>query len=55
MRPITELVVFRGERILVDADFADGSLGRKLTAGEAVDINLPAVGSGRGAGQRLQL
>src|ERR1017187_3799145 len=47
-------VVFGGERVLVDADFADGFLGRKLAAAEAIDINGAAVGSGAGAGERLQ-
>ena len=49
-----ELVVFRGEGILIDADFADGFLGRKLAAAEAVDVDGAAVGSGAGSGERLQ-
>ncbi len=50
----TEAVVFRRERILVDADFADGFLGGKLAAAEAIDIDLSAVGTGAGPGERLQ-
>src|ERR1041385_6516726 len=47
-------VILRGEWVLVDADFADGRFGRKLAAGESVNVNLPAVGSGRRTGQRLE-
>ena len=54
MRPKPEPVVFGREGILVDADFADGFLGRKLAAAEAIDIDLAAVGAGAGSGQRLQ-
>src|SRR6266404_6384535 len=47
-------IILRGEWILVDADFTDGRLGRKLAAGESVNVDLPAIGPGRGAGQRLE-
>ena len=49
-----EPVVFGGEGILVDADFANGFLGRKLAAAEAIDVDGAAVGSGAGTGERLQ-
>ena len=47
-------VEFGGKGILVDADLADGFLGRQLAAAETIDVDLPAVGTGAGAGQRLQ-
>ena len=50
----TELVVFGGEGVLIDANFADGFLGRELTAAEAVDVNRAAIGSGAGPGERLK-
>src|ERR1019366_894462 len=49
-----ELVVFGGEGVLIDADFADGFLGRALPAAEAIDVNGAAIGSGAGSGRRLQ-
>src|SRR5712692_2576123 len=52
---VAQLVVLGGERVLVDAHFANRFLGRKPPAGEAVDINLPAVGTRAGAGQGLQI
>src|SRR6185312_482775 len=52
---VTELVVLRRERVLVDADFADRRLGRKLAAGEAVDVNLSAVGACGWAGESGKL
>jgi hypothetical protein len=51
---VAEAVVLRGEGILVDANFADGGFGRKLSAGEAVDVDLAAVGTGRGTGESLE-
>src|ERR1700690_880424 len=42
---VAKLVIFRGERILVDADFANRSLGRKLPSGKSININLTAVRS----------
>src|SRR5207248_11475838 len=50
----SEAVVLGGEGVLVDADLADRLLGRKLAAAEAVDIDLPAIGSGARSGERLQ-
>src|SRR5215831_12406304 len=44
---VAQLVIFRREGILVDADFQDRFLGRKLPAGKAVNINLSAAGPGR--------
>ena len=48
-------VKLRRERILIDANLADGRLGRQLATGKAVDVDLAAVGTGRGAGQRREL
>ncbi len=53
--PVAQPVELGGKGILVDANLADRRLGRKLPAAEAVDINLPAVRSSRGSGQRRQL
>src|SRR5205823_2995922 len=47
-------VVFGGEGILVDADLANGFLGRQVAAAETIDIDGAAVGAGAGSGQRLQ-
>ena len=52
---VTQLVVFRGKGILVNADFANGSLRRELSARKTVNIDLTAVGPGGRAGQRLQV
>ena len=52
---VAQFVVFGGKRILVDADFANRRLGRKLARGETVDIHLSAVRSGGGSGQSLQI
>src|SRR5258708_5399697 len=52
---IAELVIFRRKRILVDANFANRSFGRERATGEAVNIYLASVGSGRRASQRLQV
>ena len=46
-----DAVVLRGEGILVDADFADRGLGGQAAAGEAIDVDLAAVGSGAGTGE----
>src|SRR6478609_10331142 len=52
-------VILRGKRILVDANFPDGRLWRKLATGKTVNVNLPAIGPGGRTGQclkfRLQL
>ena len=48
-------IVLRGEGILIDADLADRRLRRKLSAGEAVDIDLSAVWTGRRPGKRGEL
>ena len=48
-------VVLRGERVLVDAYFADRGLGRQAPAGETIDIDLPAIRPGGGAGERGQI
>src|SRR5580700_296314 len=53
--PVAYLVVLGRKGILIDADLADGFLGRKLAAAEAVDEDGAAVGSGRRAGERLEV
>ena len=53
--PIAQLVIFRGEGILIDADFQDIRFGGKLAGGESINVNLAAIGSRRGARQCLQL
>ncbi len=53
--PVADAVELRRKRILIDADLADRRLGRQLPASKAVDINLSAVRSSRGAGQSRQL
>ena len=52
--PEAELVVFGGEGVLIDADFADGFLGRQLAAAEAIDVDGAAIWPRAGAGERLQ-
>src|SRR5260370_29289791 len=52
---VAQLVVLGGERVLIDAHFANRFLGREPPAGEAVDVNLSAVGTGAGARQGLQI
>ena len=51
---VTQPVVFGGKRILIDADFANGSLGRKRAACKTIDVNLAAVRACRGASERLK-
>src|SRR5579862_8431580 len=51
---IAERVILRGERILIDANFANGSLRWNLSASESIDIDLAAIGAGGWAGERLQ-
>ena len=53
--PITQRIVLRGKRILVDANFADGRFGRQFTASKSVNVDLAAVGSRRRSGKRLEL
>ena len=52
---IAEFVVLGGERILVDAYFADGGLGRKLAGGESINVNLATVGSRGGSSESLEI
>jgi len=52
--PVAEFVVLRGKRVLIDADFADGSFGRERAARKSVDVNLAAVRASRRASKRLQ-
>jgi len=42
---IAQLVVFGGKRSLIDANLANGFLGRKLAGSKTVDIELAAVRS----------
>src|ERR1700690_1559761 len=51
---VAQLVILRGERILVDADFANRSLGRKLPSGKSININLTAVRSRGRPGKRFK-
>ncbi len=41
----TKLVVLGGKGILIDTNLADGRLGRQLTGGKSVDVDLPTVGT----------
>ena len=52
---VAELVEFGRKRILVDANLANGILGRQRAAGESVDVDLAAARSGGWAGQGLQI
>src|SRR5882672_9315696 len=47
---VAELVEFRRKRILVDADLANGLLGRKLASAESVDEDGAATRTGGGSG-----
>ena len=51
---VTQPVKLRGKGVLIDDDFADVLFGGNLSAGEAVNINLAAIGAGRWACQGLQ-
>ena len=50
-----QLVVFGGEKILIEPDLADRLLGRELAAAESVDKDFITIGTGRGSGKRLQI
>ena len=52
---IAQLVEFGGERVLVDTNLANRRLGWELSGGEAINVELPAVGSGRRTSQGLQI
>lgn len=52
---VAELVVFSRERILVDADLANGFLGWNLAPAEAIYEDRSAVGTSGRAGERLQV
>ena len=52
--PIAQLVIFRGEGILIDADFQDIRFGGKLAGGESINVNLAAIGSRGGPRQSFQ-
>src|ERR1039458_8112862 len=48
---VAQLVILRRERVLVDANLADGFLRRELAAAEAIHEDGSAVGAGRGSRQ----
>src|SRR5579884_658219 len=52
---IAQVVVFRGERVLVDANLANGGFRRKLAAGEAVNVDLSPTGTGGGARKGFEI
>ena len=52
---IPELVEFRRKRILVDANLAYRSFGRKLAGGEAIDVHLSAIGTSGRTSQGVQV
>ncbi len=52
---IAELVVLRGKWVLIDPDFTNGRLGRKLAGGKTIDVHLPSVGSGGGPGESFEI
>ena len=41
--PHTDAVVFGGERVLIDAHFANRRLRRQTAAGETIDVDLSAI------------
>ncbi len=49
---VTRTVILGGEGILVDDDGADRRLGRQLSAGKAVDVDLAPAGTRSGTRQR---
>src|SRR5207237_8215476 len=44
-----------GKRILINADLADRRFGRQLPTREAVNVDLSAIGTRRGSGERLEV
>ena len=52
---VADFIVLSGERILIDADFADGGFWRQLTSRKAVDIELAAIGTCGRAGESGQV
>lgn len=50
-----ELVVLGRERILIDADLADGVLGGDLAAAESIDEDGASIRTGGGSGERLEV
>src|SRR6185437_10148282 len=52
--PARRLIVFRRERILLNADLANRFLRRHVSTGEAIDENLSTVRSCRWSGERLK-
>src|SRR2546430_17005036 len=52
---VTKFVVFGGKGILIDSNLADGGFWRKLPGGEAVNVDLTAVRTGRRTSESLEL
>ncbi len=52
--PVAQFVILRGKRILIDADFTDGSFGRKRAGSKTVDIHLATIRACGWPGQRLK-
>src|SRR2546430_17089021 len=51
---VTKFVVFGGKGILIDSNLADGGFWRKLPGGEAVNVDLTAVRTGRRTSESLE-
>src|SRR5712691_1487685 len=51
---IAQFVVFRGKRILIDANLADRSFGGKVSSRESVNVNLAAIWAGGRPGKSLK-
>src|SRR5438270_13883353 len=47
---VTQLVVLRGKRVLIDTNFANRRFWGKLAAGKSINVNLPAIRTGRRSG-----
>src|SRR5579863_3245853 len=52
--PIAQLVVVRGEWILIDSNFANGRLGRQLPARKSVNKDLSPIRTRSWTGERSQ-
>src|SRR5262249_20555125 len=50
----SKMIVFRRKGILVNSNLANRGFWRKLTSGEAININLSTIGARRRSGKRLQ-
>src|SRR5438067_13640369 len=52
---ISQTIVLRGERILIDSDLPDRVFGRQFPATEAIDEYRPAIRPGRRSGESLKV